>query len=169
MKTAEGMQEAAVDVVTKLLAGRLERAGMPTGEPERHFQCEAEPARENQGGFEVRVRTWRHWSNAHVYIDADTGQVIGYSIPRYARPATDAEMSRDDAIAAASAVVDVPPDAELQSFYHVQYRPRTKAARLEWQHVHQGMRVDGDSFWVVVHPETRRVIEYFRKWREVSI
>ena len=170
MRTHEQMKQAAADVVAKMLTGRLERAGVFTSRPELCFQCEGDRIGQNAGGAaEVRVKTWRHWSDARVNFDADDGKLLGYSIDRWADPPSEAEMSREDALQAAREAIEIPPDAVLQSFYHVQYAPRRKAARLRWTHVHQGLRVDGDVLWIIVHPETGRVIEYFCKWREVDV
>ena len=169
MSAHGGAEQKAVDLVTNLLRRRLERHGVFTHHTEFYFQCEAEQRRPCPGGSEVRVKTWRHWSDATADYDADSGQFLGYTISRYALPASEAEMSKDAAIAAASKAVDIPADAELVSFAHVPAGDKGKVVRLEWQHVHQGMRVNGDFLWVVVHPETGRVIEYFRKWRAVKI
>ena len=169
MKVHEDMEKSAIDVVTELLSRRLEVGGVSTSRPDFYFQCEPGHPTEYPGGFKVRVRTWRHWSSARVYFDADSRDLFGYSISRYAEPSTEREMSRDEALKAAEVVIDIPQDAELERFYHYEYMPQCKVARLQWRHVHMGLCVHGDFLYVVIHPETGRVIEYFRKWHEVRI
>jgi hypothetical protein len=169
MNNSQNMQQSAVDLVTRILSRRLVMGGLPTTRPDFYFQCEPGEVRKYPGGVEVRMKIWRHWSDARVTFDADTGELLGYKISRYAEPKTTREITQDEAIAAAQAEVQIPPDAELESFFHFMYAPDCKAARLEWQHVHQGLKVHGDYLYTIVHPETRRVIEYFRKWREVNL
>jgi hypothetical protein len=169
MRTPDNMESAAVDVVTRLLSQRLKGGNVSTSRPDFYFQCEAGHPVKYPGGFEVRVRTWRYWSSANVYFDADNEEMLGYSIPRYADPPTGREMSRDEALFASKMKVEIPPDAELESFYHFQYTQQCKVAQLEWKHIHQGLRVYGDYISVVIHPETFRVIEYFRRWRKVRL
>lgn len=169
MSDPQEMTGAAVALVKTLLAQRLVRGRIATTRPDFYFACEPGEARARPGGTEVRVRTWRHWSEARVYHDAATGEEMGWTIHRHADPPTRGEMSRETALAAAAAAIDIPPDAVVESFYHFDYTPRHRAARLEWRHVHDGLRVHGDWLHVVLHPATGRVIEHFRKWRQVRL
>jgi hypothetical protein len=169
MSTPDAQEQAAVDLVRKLLHRRLERSGVLTDRPEAYVQCEAAPRQGWPGGTQVRVNVWRSWSRARVDFDADTGELLGRSIVRYSDPPSEEDMTQAEAVAAAGRAVKIPPDAELKSCYSVPLGPRRRAIRLEWRHIHRGMPVDGDCLWVLLHPETRRLIEYFRRWRQVDL
>jgi hypothetical protein len=169
MKTPEEMKQAAVDLANEILSRRLKRGGIQPTRPEFYFQCEPGEHREYEGGNEVRVKVWRHWSDAFVSFDGDKKQLLGCAINRYSDPPSEKEISKAEALAAVVKTMELPPDAVLESFYHYEYAPGRKVARLSWEHVHEGLRVDGDVFWVVLHPATLEIIEYFRKWRIVDI
>jgi len=169
MSTPEEMKSSAIERVTEVLSRRLRQGGRSTGQPDLYFQCEADEPQAYPGGFQVRIHTWRHWSDARVAFDADTGEVMAYSILRYADPLNDEEMTREEALAAASEAIQVPDDAVLKTFYHFEYGKNRKLARLEWKRIYQGLRVDGDTLRVTLHPKTHRIVEYFRKWRKLNL
>jgi hypothetical protein len=121
------------------------------------------------GGWQVRVRTWRHWSDASVDFDADTGDLVGYAIDRYADPPTNAEIDEETAVRAVREQIEIPPDAEFEGLEHFQATPEHRLARLEWRHLHAGLPVDGDFLRIVVHPRSGRIVEYERKWRVLRI
>ncbi len=153
----------------RLLVQRLESSGIHAGNPSIYFQCEAEEPQPFPGGFQVRVRTWKHWSDAIVELDGESGQVMRWTIDRYGDPRNEAALSEAEALAIAQKAIEIPPEAELESFHHYDFAPGRKVAQLAWHHLHQGLRVDGDYLWVLIHPRTRRVIEWARKWREVRL
>ena len=159
----------ARQIAGEILLGRLRRAHLPVDRPELSFRCEAGPPRPYPGGFEARVKTWRHWSDALVELNAQTGELMGIVIARHCDPPNEKEMTQEQALAAVGQAVTIPDDSKLISFGHYDYVPGRKVARLEWKHVHQGRDVDGDYLVVVVHPKTLRVIEYRCKWRAIKI
>ena len=165
MKTPDELKSAATDLVSDILSRRLRRGGIVTSHPEHFFRCvplEPEPFPE---GFQVRVNTWRQWSDATVEYDADTGELMGWTIFRHADPAHDSELTREKALEIAAKEIPIPDGAEVESFYHYDFAPRRRVARIEWRHMHQGLRVEGDYLWVLIHPQTHRIIELKRKWR----
>ena len=153
----------AVEYVSHILERRGERAGISTSKPD--FQCEAEEPQPFGGGLQVRVHTWRHWSDTLVKLNADTGELLGYSVDRFDDAPTPNELTEEEALAAAAKVVQIPSDAELAEFQHLEYSSGRRMVMLEWFHVVNGIRIDGDFLRIVMHPETHRVIEYDRKWR----
>jgi len=164
----EPIEKRAEQYVTRLLERRLQRAGL--GLPgETNFLVQAQAPRPYFGGIEVRVRTWRHWSDAAVSFDAATGEIMERRIDRYAMPPCREEMTLQDAQAAVRAVVPVPPEAQLESFSHVLYAPFCTVARVQWRHVHQGLSVLGDFLIAMVHPKTRQIVEVRCKWRTVKL
>lgn len=168
MNASEKLSKEAGERARQMLAERLKRGGISTSRPEWYFECEPQRPQQYRGGSQVRVHTWRHWSDADVHYDADTGELMHRCVDRLADPPTDAELTKEEALRLAAGLITIPPDAELHSFGHEEFAEGRKAARLDWIHVHQGMRVDGDYLWVVIHPETHRLIAFGRKWRTVQ-
>lgn len=162
------LPDQAITRVERLLAGRLERGGIRTSRPEWYFQMEAQKPEAWQGGWQVRVRTWRHWSDARVHLDAETGEVMYRSIDRLSDPPTDAELSQADAERIAQGLITIPQDAVLTRFTHEYFADRRKITRLEWEHFHKGLRVDGDYLWMMIHPTTHRLVAFGRKWRKIA-
>ena len=109
MSPPEGLKSLAEETVTDLFAGRLERGGISTTRPEFYFQCEAGESRAFAGGLEVRVKTWRHWSDATVELNAQTGEVMGRAVDRYCDPPNDREMPQAAALQVAAEDVGIPP------------------------------------------------------------
>ena len=165
---AHPLKQQAEQFVTRLLERRLRQAnlGLPG---ETNFQVEAEEVRPFAGGVEVRVRTWRHWSDATVCFDADNLEVMERSIDRYALPACSEQMAAGDAQAAVRAAIPVPSDAELEQVDQVEYAAGCTLARVRWRHMHQGLPVLGDFLVALVHPKTRRLVEVRCKWRQVKL
>ena len=163
------MKETAEGFVAKLFSHRLEAGGIVPDAPELYFQCQADEPQAYPGGFQVRVHTWRHWSDARVFLDSDSGEMMGFSIDRYADPPNEDEMTQEDALAAFSKTTEIPVDAVLKTFYHFDFLTKHKLARLEWKRIYQGLRVDGDTLRVTLHPKTHRIVEYFRKWRKIRL
>jgi hypothetical protein len=163
------MKEQAVELVRKLLARRLARAGISSSNPAALIQCEADKPQPYPGGWQVPVHTWRQWSEARIKLDADSGEFIGYAVDRYADPVTRTELTREQAEALARGVVALPEDAELDHFQHVEWAPSRRLVELEWRHMHRGLRVDGDRILVVLHPDTHRIVEFERYWRVVRL
>jgi len=155
----------AEQYVSRILERRLERAGISTAHPEWYFQCEGEQQQPFPGGFQVRVHTWRHWSDALVKLNADNGELLGYAVDRFDDAPTPNELTEEEALGAAAKTIEIPPDAELADFQHVDFPHGRKMVLLEWVHVVNGIRVEGDFLRIVLHPDTHRVIEYDRKWR----
>lgn len=169
MSLSEEMKKSAIDTAMNILSKRLKQGGISTSRPDFYFQCEVEEPRPYSGGFEVRVNTWRHWSDALVEFNADGGQLMKCSVRSYADPPNGEEMSQEEAIVAASKAINIPADAVLKTFYHFNFAPKRKMARLEWERFHQGLRVDGDYLWVTIHPRTLRIVEFARKWRTIRL
>jgi hypothetical protein len=169
MSPSDQMKSSAVNEVTNMLLRRLERGGISTSRPEFYFQCKGEEPQTYPGGSQVRVQTWRHWSDARVEINVDSGKLMSWSIVRYSDPANDREISQEEALLTAGKAVLIPADAVLQRFYHFNYAPKHKLARLEWERFYNGLRVDGDYLWVSIHPGTHRIVEFARKWRKLRL
>ena len=170
MKSADKMQQTAVDLISRVLTRRLAALRVSTSRPDFYIQCEPGPVTAYPGGFQVHVKNWRRWSTAQVSFDGDSGELLGYAIARYAEPQTEQTISREEALEAVRvAGIEVPEGAVLETFRQVNYTKKCRVAQLQWRHVHQQLPVHGDFLVVSVHPETRRVIEYFRRWRQVRI
>jgi len=169
MSDPDPQERAAEALVRELMQRRLEKAGVVTGRPELYYQCEHDQRRDFEGGSEVRVKVWRPWSNARVDLDTDEGALYGYSVARYSDPPTEAELTTEQAVAAAAKSVEIPPDAELESCQTLRLGRGRHVVRLQWRHVVRGMRVEGDCLRVVLHPDSGRVIEYYCRWRRVVV
>lgn len=175
MNAPEHIADKATERARTLLKGRLERGGIDATHPEWYFQVEAAlpqaylpPAPGHAAGWQVRVHTWRHWSDARVHLDADTGEVMYRCVDRLASPPTDAELDEDEAVRVASGLVTIPPDARLRSFWHEFLAAEHKVARIEWEHFYKDLRVDGDYLWVMLHPVTHKLVAFGKKWRKVE-
>ncbi len=169
MSSAQEISRLAAERVQALLAGRLQRGGISTSRPEWYAQAEAQEPQAYPGGWQVRVHTWRHWSDAWVHFDADSGEMLYRALDRLAEPPTEAEMTQADALEATARQIHIPKDARLKSFWHEWFAEGCRVARLEWEHWYQELRVDGDYLWVQIHPQTQRVVAFARKWRFVSL
>jgi len=165
MEPPEDLSKSAVGRAEQMLAGRLERNGISTSRPEWYFQCEAGEPEPFPGGWQVRVRTWRHWSDATVHFDAEGGDVLHRCVDRLSDPPAGAEMTKEDALRIAASVIDIPSDARLASFRHEEFAEGRRVARLDWQRFRGELRVDGDYLWVLIHPQTHRLVAFGRKWR----
>jgi hypothetical protein len=161
------LQKLAVERVRRLLAGRLQRGGIRTSRPEWYFQSESGKPESYAGGWQVRLRTWRHWSDARIHLDADSGEVLYRCIDRFAEPPTDAELTQNEAERIAATLIPIPPDARVRLFSHEQFADGHKVARLEWDHFHRDLRVDGDYLWVQIQPQSHRLVAFGRKWRDL--
>ena len=169
MTAPSQLKETAAKRVLDILAGRLERGGISTSRPDWYFQTEAGDPQEFPGGWQVRVRTWRHWSDAAVHFDADTGEVLHWSVDRLSDPPTNAKLTQEEALRIAAGIIEIPLDAELHRFEHEEFAEGGRhVARIEWKRVHKGLRVDGDYLWVMIHPETHRLVAFGRKWRTME-
>lgn len=167
-KPPDNLGRLAAERVAALLAGRLQRARIKTSRPDWYFQTQAQEPQAYAEGWQVRVRTWRHWSDARVHLDADSGAVMHRCVDRLAGPPTEKEMSEPEALSVAAQVITIPPGARLASLRHEYFADGHKVVRLEWQHYHHGLRVDGDYLWIMVHPATHKLVAFGRKWRTVS-
>lgn len=169
MNPPEGLSERARQRAEQLFDGRRRRAEIVTSRPEWYSQCEPGEPEAYPGGWQVRVRTWRYWSDAKVDYDADTGELMHRCVDRLSDPPTEAEMTEEEALRVAAGLMAIPAEGVLASFGHEEFAENRKVARLEWVHVHNGMRVDGDYFWMEIHPETHRLVAFGRKWRSVKL
>lgn len=163
------LTETARQRVEQLFAGRRGRARLHASTPEWYTQAEPNEPQAFPGGYQVRVRTWRHWSDAYVHLDAEDGGVLHVSVDRLSAPPTDVELTEAEALAIAARLIDIPADAELVSFRHEEFADGGhRVARLDWRHMHRGLRVDGDYLWVAIHPTTQRLVAMSRKWRTLT-
>lgn len=163
------LQKPALERVRRLLTGRLQRGNIRTSRPEWYFQAEADKPEAYSGGWQVRVRTWRHWSDARVHLDADSGEVMYRCVDRLAAPPTAAELDQDDALRIAAGLITIPRDARLRLFTHEQFADGHKVAKLDWDHYVNNVRVDGDYLWVMIQPQTHRLVAFGRKWRAAAL
>jgi hypothetical protein len=139
----QGLEDAALERARTLLTGRLKRGGISTTRPEWFFEVENDGAPQHYpAGWQVRVRTWRHWSDARVHLESEK---------------------------AVTATLSIPKDAKLRVFWHEWFAQDHKVARLEWDHYFRDVRVDGDYLWVQIHPVTKRLVAFGRKWRTVQL
>jgi hypothetical protein len=159
-------RKTALDYVQKLLEGRLKRAKIP-GNPARYFQLEAgELVRlPDASGAQLQVKTFRHWSDAQIKLDADSGEFLGYLVSAFADPPAGVEMTQEQALELAGSLLQIPPDAVLESFQHIEWTQFRRLVQLQWKHVVQGLRVDGDYLRVVLNPTTKKIVEMERFWR----
>ena len=159
------LAQAALDAARRLLSGRLKRANIHAPQPDHFFHCEPGPPRPFPGGSEVRVKVWRHYSDAMVKIENESGEVVGFSLDKFADPPTPTELNQDQAVALLAQILRLPDGAVLHSFRTMDFAPGRRLPVLEFLHVHQGILVDGDFLRVAFHPDSRRIVEYDRKWR----
>lgn len=169
MSENDEISKRACEFVERLLRRRLRLAGIPQSLAPRSFECEPQAPRPWARGTEVRVRVWRHWSDARVEHDEERGDTLRWTLDRLVEPASEQEMELEDAVRAAQECIKLPEDAELDAFFHFQLARNTKVACLRLKRVVDGMRVDGDCLELYIHPQTRRVIDFFRKWRDLDL
>ena len=165
----KGIREKAAERVRRLLIGRLQRGGIPTSKPERFLEIEPAEPEHYPAGWQVRVKTWRHWSDARIHVDADSGETMFRRVDRLAEPPTDGRLTQEQALKIAARLIEIPRDARLKLFAHETFAEGGySVARLEWDHYFKDLRVDGDYLWVQIHPTTHRLVAFGRKWRQVK-
>lgn len=169
MNTPENLGTEAAERVRTLLLRRLDSAGFRTNRPDAYFDVSVNPAQRSPDGWQVRVRTWKHWSDARVEFDANDGARLLIGIDRLCEPASQRRLTQDEAMHLAAKLVTIPSDARLLSFRHEPYAPHHIVARLEWEHWHHDLRVDGDYLWMQIHPETGTLVASGCKWRRVNL
>jgi hypothetical protein len=168
MSPPKDLERLARERVERLLRGRLTRGVISTTRPARFFAAEPGPPQELPGGWQVRVKTWRHWSDARVHLDADDGSVLYRSIERLSDPpCEDTELSQSEAEEIVRRELPVPATARVRSFWHETFAEQRHVARIEWEHWHKDVRVDGDYLFALIHPQTKRIVAYGMKWRPV--
>ena len=169
MNPSNSPKQDAASLVERLLTARLNRAGIRGRAKEGCFRLEAGELAPDAAGGSVRVRTWRHWSDATVKLESNTGEFMGYSVPRFADPPSTQQASRDEAEAQARALIEVPGDARLKSAYSFEYAQGRTLIALEWEHWYKGLRVEGDFLRVYLHPGANRIVSVERYWRQVKL
>lgn len=167
--TAADLKHAAREQAHALLTRRLERAGIPTSRPEGYFQTEAAEPEPCSGGHQVRVHTFKHWSNALLQFEEDREEPLGWVVDRYADPPTNRELSEGEALRLAAATTEIPEDAVPATVRQAEFAPRRTLTRIEFRRTHQGLRVDGDFLRLSLHPDTHRRVEVQRKWRRLRL
>ena len=168
MTDSAALTTQALAFVRGLFRHRLAAARIGPEPLERFCHCEGEPPARTKDGIEVRVRTWRHWSDLRVISGVETG-LEGWSIPRLADPPTQSTLSDEAAVAAARTGVDIPADAEVAHVSHLEIAPGCRVARVEWRRVHQGIVVADDQLVVMIHPGTKQVLDFFKRWRKLRL
>lgn len=157
----------AEDVVRREFCQRL--APLPlTLAPENYFATETNPPEVFGHSHQVRVKTWRHWSDATVSFDREGGTFTGDCIDRLAEPATTESLGAEATEAAIRSRVTLPDGAVFAS-----YRPDQIG---EGHHVdigifdrdYGGYPVDGDFIEVALHPETGVIVRYDHQWRHMT-
>jgi hypothetical protein len=159
------MKETALNFVKRLLVRRLEGSGVPALDPDLYFHCEAAEPEPFSGGTQVRVKTWKHWSNGLVKLDGMSGEVLAYRVEAHANPPSKQDLEKDAAVAQAAALVAVPPGAVVDNVRQFEWRPHHWVTEVQWIHVEMGRMIRGDVLRVVFHPVTKKVVEIERYWR----
>lgn len=151
------------------LERRLKRAGISTSRPELFFSARAGEVEEYTDGYQVRVLTWKHWSDAMVTLDAASGEILADVIDRFSAPPAQTELDQEEALNIAAGFINIPAEAQLDKFDHFEFAPGHKLAKLEWVHTTQELPVAGDYLEITIHPETRQIVSHDKKWRSVRL
>ena len=117
----------------------------------------------------MRVKTWRHWSDAFACFDAESREPMGWSVHRFADPANQEELTREEALQAARSLIPVPEDARLTLFQHIEHSPGSNLVLMEWERVFQDHQVEGDYLRILFHPSSRCLVELRKKWRDLAL
>jgi hypothetical protein len=165
----EALQKISNREAMACLERRLKRAGISTSRPELFFSTCAGEVEEYTDGYQVRVQTWKHWSDAMVTLDAASGEILADVIDRFSAPPAQAELGQEEALNIAAGFMNIPAEAHLDKFDHFEFAPGHKLARLEWAHTVQELLVAGDYLEITIHPETRQIVSYDKKWRAVRL
>jgi hypothetical protein len=168
----EALIEIARDAALTRLEERLGGPDLPgPGKPpEVRLIAHAPPRPREDGLVEVALDVLTFYSVARVTQDAETGDLLSWSIDRLRRaPETVGathDVTDDDAIALAGrAAGGLPPGAHLAGIERTAFRPGEPLIRVRWQHLHEGIRVEGDYLEVQLNPLTGRASAVHRAWR----
>jgi len=165
----QNLPELADEHVRKVLTRRLAVAKISTSHPEWYFQTSPDQLQPYERGAQVRVHTWRHWSDAWVTFNAENGEVLADVIDRFATPAVEEEFNLSRALEILQRWVTIPSDATLERHDRYAFAPKHVLWKLEWKRMVQGLRVNGDFLEVTLHPGTQRVVSIDRKWRPLKL
>lgn len=162
----DDLARAAEREVETVLARRLVVAGMRTAAPLCWAQAMALRTERWSGGSQVRVATWRHWSRATVRVDARTGAVCAWSVPRLALPRLPDDADGATLAALAAALAPAPAGAEFARRQWIDLGGGARVGRVVWRHRAGTALVEGDYHAVDVQPETRALVGVEWRWHE---
>jgi hypothetical protein len=155
--------------VSGTFAARLRRGGISTSRNDWYSAVAAEAPDPGPDGMRVRVRTFRHWSDARIAFDGATGEVLSDTVDRLAMPVDGATgLGADAALAAASRELAIPPDAHMEG---MQMEERAEGAPTwvaRWSHVRDGIMVEGDWIEAEIQPQTGKLVGFQRFWRSAD-
>lgn len=99
-----------------------------------------------------------------VRIEEDTGETIGWRYPDVTIGSQKINITQEDAKKIANTEVDIPDDAVFDSVRLLKRGSVGYTYTVKWDHVVNGIPVEGDFLVVKINPETGEVTSVIKNW-----
>lgn len=99
-----------------------------------------------------------------VRIEEDTGETIGWRYPDVTIGSQKINITQEDAKKIANTEVDIPDDAVFDSVRLLKRGAVGYTYTVKWDHVVNGIPVEGDFLVVKINPETGEVTSVTKNW-----
>lgn len=99
-----------------------------------------------------------------VRIEEDTGETIGWRYPDVTIGSQKINITQEDAKKIAKTEVDIPDDAVFDSVRLLKRGAVGYTYTVKWDHVVNGIPVEGDFLVVKINPETGEVTSVTKNW-----
>ena len=111
---------------------------------------------------EVEVRTAD--KRMVVRIEEDTGETVGWRYSDVTIASQKVKITKEDALKIAENEVEMPDDAVFDSIRLLKRGAVGYTYTVKWNHVVDGIPVDGDFIVVKINPETGEVTSVTKNW-----
>ena len=116
--------------------------------------------------YKTQVALREFFAGITVRLDADTGQLLSWIIPKRYEGAAETTINEERVKQLASEVVEIPGDAEIEEMVQEQ-EPDSHISNIIWRHVVNGLEVEGDFISVQINSKTQEVISLSKIWNAV--
>ena len=116
--------------------------------------------------YKTQVALREFFAGITVRLDADTGQLLSWLIPKRYERADETTINEERVKQLASEVVEIPGDAEIEEIIQEQ-EPDSHISNVIWRHVVNGLEVEGDFISVQINSKTQEVVSMTRIWNAV--
>ena len=161
--------QAASDLMYDVFARDMVARGVPEAVPllpqklaPRHVETTTTPT-----GYKiVRTRVLTKFSSYTARYNARTGEQTSMTMGAFIKK-SGRELTRDEAVDLAAALLKPPPDAQLDIAEYDEAAGEPFFV-VGWSHLHQGARVEKDAIQALFNGRTKRIFSWTRRWHTIS-